>query len=111
MLEMHTNLVDQIKHICLLTQISTQISMVEQQDGGEEEGGKVGAPEEDVELQPREVEGEERDEREDELGQVRPRDLAEVQRQEARVEVRAVEHARPEVRQEEDEVPVVSAMI
>ena len=85
--------------------------MVEQQDGGEEEGGKVGAPEEDVELQPREVEGEERDEREDELGQVRPRDLAEVQRQEARVEVRAVEHARPEVRQEEDEVPVVSAMI
>ena len=85
--------------------------MVEQQDGGEEEGGKVCAPEEDVELQPREVEGEERDEREDELGQVRPRDLAEVQRQEARVEVRAVEHARPEVRQEEDEVPVVSAMI
>ena len=35
------------------------------------------APEEDVELQPRKVEGEERDEREDELGQDGPRDLAE----------------------------------
>ena len=33
------------------------------------------APEEDVELQPRKVEGEERDEREDELGQDGPRDL------------------------------------
>ena len=81
--------------------------MVEQQDGGEEEGGKVGAPEEDVELQPGEVECEERDEREDELGQDRPRDLAEVPRQEARVEVRAVEHGRPEVREEEDEVSMI----
>ena len=46
--------------------------MVEQQDGGEKEGGKVGAPEEDVELQPREVEGEQRDQREDDLGQHGP---------------------------------------
>ena len=34
------------------------------------------APEEDVELQPREVEGEQRHQREDELGQDGPRDLA-----------------------------------
>ena len=34
------------------------------------------APEEDVELQPGEVEGEERHQREDELGQDGPRDLA-----------------------------------
>ena len=69
------------------------------------------APEEDVELQPRKVEGEERDEREDELGQDGPRDLAEVPRQEACVEVRAVEDGRPEVRQEQDEVPVVPLVI
>ena len=36
-----------------------------------------------------------------------PRDLADVPRQEVRVEVGAVEHARPEVRQEKDEVAVV----
>ena len=33
--------------------------------------------------------------------------IPEVARQEARVEVRAVEHRRPQVRQEQDEVPVV----
>ena len=51
--------------------------MVEEEDGGEEECGEVCAPEEDVELEPGEVEGEEGDEREDELGQDGPRDLAE----------------------------------
>ena len=35
----------------------------------------MSAPEEDVELQPREVEGEQRHQREDELGQDGPRDL------------------------------------
>ena len=50
--------------------------MVKQEDGGEEERGEVCAPEEDVELQPREVEGEQRHQRKDELGQDGPRDLA-----------------------------------
>ena len=49
--------------------------MVKQEDGGEEECGEVCAPEEDVELQPGEVEGEQRHQREDELGQDGPRDL------------------------------------
>jgi hypothetical protein len=79
--------------------------VVEQEDSSEECGRKVRAPEEDVELEPGEVEGEEADEGEDELGQVGPRYLGHVPGQEAGVKVCAVDHAGPEVSEEQDEVP------
>ena len=85
--------------------VQHQVGVVDGEHGGEEGGGEVRAPEEDVELHPGGVVGDEGNQREDELGDGGPGDLVQVHGQEAGVEPGAVAHREPHVQQEQDEVP------
>ncbi len=91
-----------------------EVDVVGQQDRGEEQGGEMHAPEEDVDLEPGGIEAcDEHNHGENELEDLAPRGVTELRHQEGSVEVGAVDDGDPHVEQEQEEeavVPVADAV-